>query len=149
MSAPRRNHTPEEIGQEQLAGRPTPKKNRASWQRGLRKVLSVRLFDARVQRCGSPAATSKGDKPFEAPTEADRRDKQLFARVKGCGSPVATSKGTAFCSTDRADRREQSLPSGCDALRHILLGIIWRIAGGRFAASLHCVSSIPRTAFSA
>jgi hypothetical protein len=50
MSAPRRSHTPEEIGQEQLAGRPTPKKNRASWQRGLRKVLSVRLFGARVQR---------------------------------------------------------------------------------------------------
>ena len=50
MSSPRRNHTPEEIGQEQLAGRPTPKKNRASWQRGLRKVLSVRLFGARVQR---------------------------------------------------------------------------------------------------
>ena len=49
-SAPRRSHTPEEIGQEQLAGRPTPKKNRASWQRGLRKVLSVRLFGARVQR---------------------------------------------------------------------------------------------------
>ena len=50
MSAPRRSHTPEEIGQEPLAGRPTPKKNRASWQRGLRKVLSVRLFGARVQR---------------------------------------------------------------------------------------------------
>ena len=49
-SAPRRSHTPEKIGQEQLAGRPTPKKNRASWQRGLRKVLSVRLFGARVQR---------------------------------------------------------------------------------------------------
>jgi hypothetical protein len=59
MSAPRKSHTPEEIGQEQLAGRPTPKKNRASWQRGLRKVLSVRLFGARVQRA------------------------QLFARVKG------------------------------------------------------------------
>ena len=31
------------------------------------------------------------------------------------------------------------MPSGCDALRHILLGIIWCIAGGRFAASLHRV----------
>ena len=31
------------------------------------------------------------------------------------------------------------MPSGCDALRHILLGIIWRTAGGRFAASLHRV----------
>ena len=35
------------------------------------------------------------------------------------------------------------MPSGCDALRHILLGIIWRIAGGRFAASLHRVAPIP------
>ena len=32
MSAPRRSHTPEEIGQEPLAGRPTPKKNRPSRQ---------------------------------------------------------------------------------------------------------------------
>ena len=45
---------------------------------------------------------------------------QLFARVKGA-----------------------VLPSGCDALRHILLGIIWRIAGGRFAAPLHRVSPYP------
>ena len=42
-----------------------------------------------------------------------------------------------------------ALPSGCDAVRHILLGIIWRIAGGRFAASLHRVAPTPRTAFSA
>ena len=35
------------------------------------------------------------------------------------------------------------MPSGCDALRHILLGIIWRIAGGRFAAPLHRVA-LPR-----
>ena len=42
-----------------------------------------------------------------------------------------------------------ALPSGCDAVRHILLGIIWRIAGGRFAASLHRVAPTPRTALSA
>ena len=44
--------------------------------------------------------------------------------------------------------RAAALPSGCDALRHILLGIIWRTAGGRFAASLHRVAPTPRTAFS-
>ena len=45
--------------------------------------------------------------------------------------------------------RAAALPSGCDALRHILLGIIWRIAGGRFAAPLHRVAPTPRTASSA
>ena len=84
MSAPRKSHTPEEIGQELLAGRTTPKKNRANWQRGLRKVLSVRLFGARVQRS------------------------QIFARVKGCGSPVATSKGTAFCEAPTEPTGENS-----------------------------------------
>ena len=78
-----------------------------------------------AERCGSPAATSKGHWPFEAPTEPT-----------GETSSLRRSRAAA-------------LPSGCDALRHILLGIIWRIVGGRFAASLHCVSPIPRTAFSA
>ena len=78
-----------------------------------------------AERCGSPAAISKGHWPFEAPTEPTGETSSLR------GSRAAV------------------LPSGCDALRHILLGIIWRIVGGRFAASLHCVSPIPRTAFSA
>lgn len=72
-----------------------------------------------AERCGSPAATSKGHWPFEAPTEPTGETSSLR------GSRAAV------------------LPSGCDALRHILLGIIWRRAGGRFAASLHCVSPIP------
>ena len=63
--------------------------------------------------------------PFEAPTEPT-----------GETSSLRRSRAAA-------------LPSGCDALRHILLGIIWRIAGGRFAASLHRVAPTPRTAFSA
>ena len=96
MSAPRRSHTPEEIGQEPLAGRPTPKKNRASWQRGLHKSC---LSGCSAQEC------------------RDRRS------LRGS--------------------RAAALPSGCDALRHILLGIIWRIAGGRFAAPLHRVA-LPR-----
>ena len=78
-----------------------------------------------AERCGSPAATSKGHWPFEAPTEPT-----------GETSSLRRSRAAA-------------LPSGCDALRHILLGIIWRIAGGRFAASLHRVAPTPRTAFSA
>ncbi len=52
-------------------------------------------------------------------------------------------------SAERCGSRAAALPSRCDALRHILLGIIWRIAGGRFAASLHRVAPIPRTASSA
>ena len=52
------------------------------------------------------------------------------------------------CSSLRRSRTAV-LPSGCDALRHILLGIIWRIAGGRFAAPLHRVAPTPRTALSA
>ena len=72
-----------------------------------------------AERCGSPAATSKGHWPFEAPTEPTGETSSLR------GSRAAV------------------LPSGCDALRHILLGIIWRIAGGRFAASLHRVAPIP------
>ena len=102
MNAPRRSHTLEEIGQEQLAGRPTPKKNRASWQRGLHKSC---LSGCSAQEC------------------RDRRS------LRGS--------------------RAAALPSGCDAVRHILLGIIWRTAGGRFAASLHRVAPIPRTASSA
>ena len=78
-----------------------------------------------AERCGSPAATSKGHWPFEAPTEP-----------------------TGETSSLRRSRTAV-LPSGCDALRHILLGIIWRIAGGRFAASLHRVAPTPRTALSA
>ena len=77
-----------------------------------------------AERCGSPAATSKGHWPFEAPTEP-----------------------TGETSSLRRSRTAV-LPSGCDALRHILLGIIWRIAGGRFAASLHRVAPTPRTALS-
>ena len=57
--------------------------------------------------------------PFEAPTEPT-----------GETSSLRRSRAAA-------------LPSGCDALRHILLGIIWRIAGGRFAAPLHRVA-LPR-----
>ena len=57
--------------------------------------------------------------PFEAPTEPTGETSSLR------GSRAAV------------------LPSGCDALRHILLGIIWRIAGGRFAAPLHRVA-LPR-----
>ena len=72
-----------------------------------------------AERYGSPAATSKGHWPFEAPTEP-----------------------TGETSSLRRSRTAV-LPSGCDALRHILLGIIWRIAGGRFAASLHRVAPIP------
>ena len=68
-----------------------------------------------AERCGSPAATSKGHWLFEAPTEPTGETSSL--------------RGS----------RAAALPSGCDALRHILLGIIWRIAGGRFAASLHRV----------
>ena len=34
-----------------------------------RAVLKVSLPEARVQRCGSPVATSKGRRYFEAPTE--------------------------------------------------------------------------------
>ena len=68
-----------------------------------------------AERCGSPAATSKGHWPFEAPTEPTGETSSL--------------RGS----------RAAALPSGCDALRHILLGIIWRAAGGRFAASLHRV----------
>ena len=117
MSAPRRSHTPEEIGQEPLAGRPTPKKNRASWQRGLRKVLSVRLFGARVQR--------------------------------GVGRLRRPQKATGLLKHRPSRQARPALPSGCDALRHILLGIIWRTEGGRFAASLHRVAPIPRTASSA
>ena len=78
-----------------------------------------------AERCGSPAATSKGHWPFEAPTEPTGETSSL--------------RGS----------RAAALPSGCDALRHILLGIIWRIAGGRFAASLHRVAPTPRTALSA
>ena len=78
-----------------------------------------------AERCGSPAATSKGHWPFEAPPEPTGETGSL--------------RGS----------RAAALPSGCDAVRHILLGIIWRIAGGRFAASLHRVASTPRTAFSA
>ena len=77
-----------------------------------------------AERCGSPAATSKGHWPFEAPTEP-----------------------TGETSSLRRSRTAV-LPSGCDALRHILLGIIWRIAGGRFAAPLHRVAPTPRTALS-
>ena len=36
---------------------------------GIRKSLPVSLPGARVQRCGSPVATSKGRRYFEAPTE--------------------------------------------------------------------------------
>ena len=72
-----------------------------------------------AERCGSPAATSKGHWPFEAPTEPTGETGSLRRS------------------------RAAALPSGCDALRHILLGIIWRIAGGRFAASLHRVAPIP------
>ena len=77
-----------------------------------------------AERCGSPAATSKGHWPFEAPTEPTGETGSL--------------RGS----------RAAALPSGCDAVRHILLGIIWRIAGGRFAASLHRVAPTPRTALS-
>ena len=63
--------------------------------------------------------------PFEAPTEPTGETSSL--------------RGS----------RAAALPSGCDALRHILLGIIWRIAGGRFAAPLHRVAPTPRTALSA
>ena len=38
----------------------------------------------------------------------------------------------------------RSLPQWYDALRHILLGIIWRIAGGKFAALLHRTACIQR-----
>ena len=72
-----------------------------------------------AERCGSPAATSKGHWPFEAPTEPTGETGSL--------------RGS----------RAAALPSGCDAVRHILLGIIWRTAGGRFAASLHRVAPIP------
>ena len=56
-----------------------------------------------AERCGSPAATSKGHWSFEAPTEPTGETSSL--------------RGS----------RAAALPSGCDALRHILLGIIWRM----------------------
>ena len=148
MSAPRRSHTPEEIGQEPLAGRPTPKKNRASWQRGLRKVLSVRLFDARVQR-----GAGRLRRPQKA-TGLLKHQPSRQARPALCaGQGVRVASGDlkrhSLLKHRPSRQARTALPSGCDAVRHILLGIIWRIAGGRFAASLHRVAPTPRTALSA
>ena len=70
------------------------------------------LPGARVQRCGSPVATSKGRRYFEAPTEPTRRD-QLFARGK-----------------------DETLAQRYDAVRHILLGIYYLAQnGGRSSSS--------------
>ena len=65
-----------------------------------------------AERCGSPAATSKGHWPFEAPTEPTGETGSL--------------RGS----------RAAALPSGCDAVRHILLGIIWRKTAADPAAPL-------------
>ena len=68
--------------------------------------------------------------------QAGRED---FAKscLSGCSAQECRERSSLRGS------RAAALPSGCDALRHILLGIIWRIAGGRFAASLHRVAPIP------
>ena len=97
---------------------PTEKAGRAAGRNS--QIFACQLARSKsAERCGSPAATSKGHWPFEAPTEP-----------------------TGETSSLRRSRTAV-LPSGCDALRHILLGIIWRIAGGRFAASLHRVAPVP------
>jgi hypothetical protein len=50
---------------------------------GIRKSLPVSLPGARVQRCGSPVATSKGRRYFEAPTEPTGETSSLQgARMK-------------------------------------------------------------------
>ena len=69
-----------------------------------------------AERCGSPAATSKGHWPFEAPTEPTGENSPCPVDVMPCVISYWV--------------------------------IIWRTAGGRFAASLHRVAPIPRTAFS-
>ena len=74
--------------------------------------------------------------------QAGREDFAKFCLL-GCSAQECRERSSLRRS------RTAVLPSGCDALRHILLGIIWRAAGGRFAASLHRVAPIPRTASSA
>ena len=65
-----------------------------------------------AERCGSPAATSKGHWPFEAPTEPTGETSSLKG-VKG-----------------------ERLAQWYDAVRHILLGIIWRKTAADPAAPL-------------
>ena len=74
--------------------------------------------------------------------QAGREDFAKFC-LSGCSAQECRDRRSLRGS------RAAALPSGCDALRHILLGIIWRIAGGRFAAPLHRVPLLPRTASSA
>ena len=80
-----------------------------------------------------------------------RKSAESAALCAGQGVRVASGdlKRHSLLKHRPSRQARTALPSGCDALRHILLGIIWRIAGGRFAASLHRVAPTPRTAFSA
>ena len=71
-----------------------------------------------AERCGSPAATSKGHWPFEAPTEPTGETGSL--------------RGS----------RAAALPSGCDAVRHILLGDVWTF---EMKSSLPLMVPMPRT----
>ena len=85
-----------------------------------------------IRRRESGRNSLRADRHRRRTGQAGREDFAKFC-LSGCSAQE--------CREHSSLRRSRTavLPSGCDALRHILLGIIWRIAGGRFAASLHRV----------
>ena len=95
-----------------------------------------------IRRRRSGRNNLKADRHRRRTGQAGRED---FAKscLSGCSAQECRERSSLRRS------RTAALPNGCDALRHILLGIIWRTVGGRFAASLHRVAPIPRTASSA
>ena len=95
-----------------------------------------------IRRRKSGRNSLRADRHRRRTGQAGREDFAKFC-LSGCSAQECRERSSLRRS------RTAVLPSGCDALRHILLGIIWRIAGGRFAASLHRVAPTPRTAFSA
>ena len=95
-----------------------------------------------IRRRRSGRKRLQADRHRRRTGQAGRED---FAKscLSGCSAQECRERSSLRRS------RTAALPSGCDALRHILLGIIWRTEGGRFAASLHRVAPIQRTASSA
>ena len=89
-----------------------------------------------IRRRKSGRNSLRADRHRRRTGQAGREDFAKFC-LSGCSAQECRDRRSLRGS------RAAALPSGCDALRHILLGIIWRIAGGRFAAPLHRVA-LPR-----
>ena len=89
-----------------------------------------------IRRRKSGRNSLRADRHRRRTGQAGREDLAKSC-LSGCSAQECRARSSLRGS------RAAALPSGCDAVRHILLGIIWRTAGGRLAASLHRVAPPP------